>query len=326
MEYNSFMSIMRETLQRFQEQFNWDPIVEHNEVLRAYSNYCVIGMGGSHLGPWLLKKYGNITNLTIHRDYGIPALAPDTLVILSSYSGGTEEVLDAGREALRNGLPTAAISTGGKLMQFATEHAIPFVRIPETGLEPRMAIGFSMLGIARLMANTELEQSVRTAGLATDPMAGEKDGARIGSILRGKIPLIYSSAQNIPLAYRWKIELNETAKIPAFCNTFPELCHNELSGFDVVDATRPLSEKMHGIFLEDLSDHARVRVRMRVAGDVLFEHGVPVERVQLTGSGFEKAFRSALLADWVSLSLAEHYGVPNPETPLIADFKRRIDH
>jgi hypothetical protein len=65
---------------------------------------------------------------------------------------------------------------------------------------------------------------------------------------------------------------------------------------------------------------------MRVAGDVLFEHGVPVERIQLTGNDFEKAFRSALLSDWVSLALAEHYRVPNPETPLIADFKRRIDH
>lgn len=319
---------LKATLARFREQFDWQPAVEHLEALRSHKHVIVAGMGGSHLGAWLIKRYGNIPNIVIHRNYGLPFIAPDivsdSLVILSSYSGTTEETLDAGRVALEHGLAMAIVTTGGKLLAFAREHALPHVVIPETGLEPRMALGFAMLSIARLLGDTELESSIRAAGQGTDPMAHEAEGRGIGDKLKNKIPLIYSSAQNVPIAYIWKIKFNETAKVPAFANTFPELCHNELSGFDVVDSTRALSEKMHAIFLEDVGDHPRVAERMRVAGEILAERGIPVERVRLTGENFGKAFASALLADWVTLELAEYYGVPNPETPLVAEFKKRI--
>ncbi len=319
---------MEGTLARFAEQFDWEPLVEHNEILQPRAHYLVCGMGGSHLGAWLIKKYGlpgqGGGTMSIHRDYGIPAVPDDTLVILSSYSGTTEEVLDAGRAALAQGLPMAAIATGGKLLEFAREHALPHIQIPETGLEPRMAIGFSMIGIARLMGQGSLEAAIRSAGKAVDPMAGAAEGKRLADVLRARIPLVYASAANLPLAYLWKIKFNETAKIPAFCNSFPEMCHNELSGFDTAESTAPLSERLHAIILDDESDHARVRERMRVAGEILLEHHIPVERVALPGEGFGKAFASALLADWISLELARTYGVPNPETPLIADFKKRI--
>jgi glucose/mannose-6-phosphate isomerase len=320
--------MLEDTLKRFNEQFEWEPVVEHNEALRAHARFILCGMGGSHLGAWLLKRYGNVSNLFIHRDYGLPELPADiysdALVILSSYSGTTEEVLDSARAALERGLPMAAVSTGGKLIEFAREHAIPHVVIPETGLEPRMAIGFSMLAIARLMSNAPLESAVREAGRAVDPMAGESEGERISQILRGRVPLVYSSASNLPVAYIWKIKFNETAKIPSFCDAFPEMCHNELTGFDVVDATRAVSANMHAIFLEDAADNARVQKRMQIAGEMFAERGIPTERIALSGAGFGKAFSAALLADWISLGLARFYGVPNPETPMVAEFKHRI--
>lgn len=319
---------MEDTIRRFGEQFAWKPVVEHAESLREYKYYIVSGMGGSHLGAWLIKKYGNKNNIFIHRGYGLPDLPKEifenALIILSSYSGSTEEVLDTARAALDKGLPMAGIMKGGKLLEFAREHTISHVIIPDTDLEPRMAIGFSMLGLAALMKNTKLEDDIRAAGKATNPGVGEAEGSRIGGLLNGKIPLIYSSAANTPLTYIWKIKFNETSKIPAFCNVFPELCHNELSGFDVVDSTRPLSAQMHAIFLDDETDIQRNKDRMRVAFEVVSERGIQATHVPLAGSGFAKAFETALLADWVSLSLAKGYNVPNPETPLIADFKKRI--
>ena len=320
---------MEDTIRRFPEQFDWQPIVEHSEVLRPRKHFVVCGMGGSHLGAWLIKKYGNIPNITIHRNYGLPEFSAeiqsDALIVLSSYSGTTEEVLDAGRIALEKGLPVAAVSTGGKLIEFAREHAIPHVVIPETGLEPRMAIGFSMLAIARLMANPMLEKSIRESGKRIDPVAGKDAGTRIAELLRGKIPIVYASAANAPLAFIWKIKFNETAKIPSFFNVFPEMNHNELTGFDVVDSTRDISSRLHAIMLEDFSDHPRIVERMKVAGEMLVEKGIPVERIPLAGkSGFEKAFNSALLAGWASLGLAHEYNVPNPETPMVAEFKKRL--
>lgn len=319
---------MDDTLRRFNEQFDWEPRVEHNESLRPHKHVIVCGMGGSHLGAWLMKKYGPVPEMTIHRDYGLPelpaAILEDAMVILSSYSGTTEEVLDAGREALAKGLPIAAVATGGKLIEFAREHALPHLVIPETGLEPRMAIGFAMLGIARLMGASELEQAVRKAGKRVAAAEGEADGKRIAALLRGKLPFVYASARNTPIAYIWKIKFNETAKIPAPINVFPELCHNELTGFDIVEATRDISSRMHGVFLTDESDHPRNKIRMQVAAAMLAERGIPIESIALQGEGFEKAFRSALLADWVTMHLAREYGVPNPETPMVAEFKSRI--
>lgn len=319
---------MEDTIRKFGEQFSWQPVVEHNEALKAYKYFIIAGMGGSHLGAWLIRAYGHMPNVLVHRNYGLPSVPKDitenALVILSSYSGSTEEVLDCARECLAKGMPLAAITKGGKLLEFAREHAIPHCVIPESNLEPRMAIGYSMLGIAALMNNLKLQGDIRAAGTAINPGLGESEGTRIAGVLRGKIPLVYSSVSNLPLAYIWKIKCNETAKIPAFCNSFPEFNHNELSGFDTVDGTKSLSSSMHAVYLDDLDDHPRVKLRMQTTADVLAEKGIPVLRIPLTSSGFTKAFDAALLADWVTLSLAREYNVPNPETPLIAEFKKRI--
>src|SRR3989344_9468654 len=106
---------MEDTIRRFPEQFQWDPVVEHNEVLRSHPHFIICGMGGSQLGAMLVAQYGPIHNITIHKDYGLPNISPEivekALVILSSYSGTTEETLDAGREALARGLSIAALST-----------------------------------------------------------------------------------------------------------------------------------------------------------------------------------------------------------------------
>lgn len=320
---------LTDTLMRFREQFAWEPVIENPSALGRYPRAIVYGMGGSHLGAWLIKHYGGKPDIFIHRDYGLADEAPsifedDTLHILSSYSGTTEEVLDAAHEVVRCKLPAVAISTGGTLLDFARERGLPCIQIPETGLEPRMAIGFSMLAIARMLGDTELESEIRRAGEVTDPARGKDRGAALGSMLEGKIPLVWSSRQNLPLAFIWKIKMNETAKIPAFCNAMPELCHNEFTGMDVVDATRSLTDTVHIIMLEDESDHVRVQKRMEVAREMLSERGIRVERVALEGEGFGKALSGALLADWTSLHLAEYYGVPNPETPLIAEFKKRM--
>jgi glucose/mannose-6-phosphate isomerase len=326
--YNPGMS-MEDTLRRFGEQFEWQPEVQNKERLSAHKHFIVAGMGGSHLGADLIKNYGKIANLLVHKDYGMPGVPDgfmqDVTVILSSYSGNTEETLDAGLAAHELGLPIVAISTGGKLIEFAKEHNYPYVQIPDMGLQPRMAIGFSMLGIARLMQNRELEESIRESGKRADPMAFRDEGARVAEIFVNKTPVFYSSEANSPLAYIFKIKINETAKAPAYCNAFPELCHNELTGFDIVDSTRPISSNICIVMLDDFSDHPRVRVRMNKVAEIYGERGLTVEKIPLAGkTGFEKAFNLALLGDWVSMNLAKRYGVPDEAVPLVEDFKKRI--
>jgi glucose-6-phosphate isomerase len=115
-----------ETLQRFGEQFAWHPVIENPEHLGAHGSYVLAGMGGSHLGAWLIQKFDQHLDLTIHRDYGLPALTDNKLrnglFIASSYSGTTEETLDAAKAAFDKKMHMAAISLGGDLLNFAREH------------------------------------------------------------------------------------------------------------------------------------------------------------------------------------------------------------
>lgn len=318
---------MTDTLVRFSEQFAWQPEVVNADKLAVHGRFVVCGMGGSHLGAWLIAQYGGKPEpIHIHRDYGLPnPVPPGSLIILSSYSGNTEEVLDAAQAARAAGLPMAAVSTGGKLLAFAQEHGIPFVKIPDSTLEPRLAIGFSMLALAQLMRDAPLEALIRDAGLAVMPESRKTEGLAIGQNLVLHLPWVWSSEQNASLAYIWKIKFNESAKVPASCQTLPELSHNELSGFDVVEATSELARKTYVLLLEDAADHPRVQKRMQIARQMLEERHVSVSSVKLQGTGFFKAFDAAILADWAATALAEHYNVPNPETPLIAEFKRRLD-
>jgi glucose/mannose-6-phosphate isomerase len=319
---------MEETLSRFREQFSWRPEVENALKLGSYHHFIVAGMGGSHLGAWLIKKHNPELDIIIHRNYGLPPIQEgnlrNTLFIASSFSGTTEETLDAAQAAVDRGMHVAAIATGGKLLEFAREKGLPFVTIPDSGLEPRMAIGYAMKGIAKLLGDPNLESAIREGGLSVEPVRGQAQGMAIAEKLIDKIPVIWSSSANAPLGFIWKIKFNETSKIPAFCNVMPELCHNEFTGFDVVDSTRAVSSKLHIIMLEDDKDHPRIQKRMRIAREMLEARGIPVERVTLEGEGFAKVFSAALLGDWVSLGLARHYKVPNPETPLIAEFKKKM--
>lgn len=319
---------MRDAIGRFQEQFAWQPSIEHRDALRPHQFVIVCGMGGSHMGPTLVRDFGNHPEIIIHRDYGLPNLPQEVtanaLVILSSHSGNTEEVLDSGREALARGLPMAAVTTGGKLLEFAREHGTPLCVFPHMDLQPRVATALSMLSIAAILRDDHLIAAIRAAGQSVDALSLEAEGQALAEKLYGKVPVVYGSTQNAIIAAMWKIKMNETGKVPAFYNVFPEMNHNELCGFDVVAATRGNSANLHVIMLRDSEDHPRIQKRMQAAIEVLQERGIPVESVRLEGKGLAKALRAVTLADWLALSLAGRYGVPDEDVPVVEDFKRRI--
>src|SRR3989344_1360889 len=316
------------TISKFSQQFSWEPEVENGEKLSTYKQFVVCGVGGSQLGPMFIKNYAPHPEIVLHRDYGLPQLSEErkneTLVILSSYSRTTEETLSSAQEALSRGFPTAAISTGGDLIAFAKQHGLPYIEIPDTGLQPRLATGFSMLAIARIMGDSGLMQRIQEAGKVIDVNATREMGVRLAGDLRGKVPLIYTSRSNEPVGYIWKIKINETSKIPAFSNMVPEMCHNEINGLDAVDSTRPLLANMHVIMMEDESDEPHNRKRMQVASEIFKERGIPASHVALMGQSFTKVLNASVMADWVSYALAAYYGVPDEATPLITEFKKRI--
>ncbi|HMP67486.1 MAG TPA: bifunctional phosphoglucose/phosphomannose isomerase [Candidatus Paceibacterota bacterium] len=321
---------MKESILNFSKQFGFRPQISNSDNFKKnnYKNFVLGGMGGSHLPAKILKSYNPSISLQIHSDYGIPQYSDDyykeTLFIASSYSGNTEETIDFLDEAYSRGFATFVISTGGKLIDFAEKNNIPYIKIPNTGIQPRVAVGFSTIALASIVTPDclnelfELEKTI-------NPSKYEKEGNQLSESLNQKIPVIYTANSDNAIGYIWKIKINETAKIPCFQNEFPELNHNEMQSYDFVDANRNLSEKFHLLIIKDSDEDSRISNRMSVLEKLFEEKGIPVTSIYMEGSGrFEKIFNSIILSDWCSLGLANLYGVNPEKVDFIEEFKKRI--
>lgn len=320
---------MYESLKNFYKQFEFEPKLENAKTLKKYPTYIVAGMGGSNLVTGLLKTWKPNLDIIAHRGYGLPNLPGKTLkqslLIASSYSGNTEETLDAYQKALKAKIPAVAVASGGKLLDLAKKYEKPYIQLPYNGVQPRVALGYSVLSFLKIISDPALLREARTLAQGLKSTEYERGGKVLARKFKGVVPIIYASERNSALAYIWKIVLNESAKIPAFFNLFPELNHNEMTGFDVKENTRDLSQKMLFAFLKDAHDHPRILKRMNVTERLYRERGLPVEVIIVNGkSPLHKLFSSVLIAQWTAFYLAKEYGIDPEPVPLVEEFKKLI--
>ncbi len=313
--------MMEEWIKNFGRQFE-APFEVAGDIPKR-PRIVVIGMGGSNLASGLLKLLVPDLDIWAHRDYRLPEIDPrvlaDSLVILNSYSGNTEEVLDAFNAVVERGLAAVCISIGGTLLDMAKKRGMPYIKLPDLGLEPRMALGLSVRALAHV-AGVAVPSAISFA-----PADLEEQGGGLALKLKNKIPVIYASRRNFPIAYAWKATINETAKIPAFCNSIPEANHNEMSGFDAVDTTHELSDKFHFLFLKDDADDSRIGKRMDLTQTIFEERGFGVETIDLAGgTPVDRIFSSIILCGWTSYYLARGYGVSPESLALVEEFKKKM--
>jgi glucose/mannose-6-phosphate isomerase len=268
-------------------------------------------------------------DLYVHRDYGLPPFSDEffkkSLLIASSYSGNTEEVVSFVEQALVRGYPIAIVTCGGKLLELAEKNSLPHIKLPDVGIQPRSALGFSTVALAKLTGDLELLAELRELSQKIVPGTFEKDGKKLAEKLKGKIPLVYSSVKNLPLAYNWKIKFNETGKVPAFYNLFSEMNHNEISGFDPSSGVKNLITNFSAIFLTDDADNSHIQKRMVVCKKLYEKQGIETFSEPLAGGTIlERAFNSLLLADWTALYIANASGADPEKVPLIEEFKKHI--
>lgn len=265
------------------------------------------------------------SKIFVHMDYGLPNVPEEilskSLVVASSYSGNTEEVIDSLNTALEKRLAVACIAVGGKLLEIARENKLPLIQLPDWDLQPRSALGLSFMALVKLIGDDKL--FAEAEGLSQSLSSGEFEdlGKNLAEKAKGKILVIYSSAKKWAVAYNWKTKINENAKAPAFCNVIPEMNHNEINSFEIPT----LSEKFYFLFLEDSYDHPRVQKRMSVMADLFVQKRLKVEKIRLSGQNhFHKIFSSLILSDWVSFYLAGEYGLDPEQVPMVEKFKGLI--
>ena len=283
-------------------------------------NIAVLGMGGSGIsGDVLASVTGGMlpVPVSVFKQYRTPAfIGPHTLVFAVSYSGNTEETLSMTHGALEAGGQVVTISSGGALADLAASHGLVHVPCP-TGLMPRAALGalvaplfvslfrMDLLPEAHALLVEAQTQLARRRDLCMPSVGGAANPAReLARQIGRTIPLVHGGgALGAVAAMRWKADINENAKAPAFWNTHPELDHNEICGWgqhgDVTRQIITLVELRHGF------EHDRLSPRFSAARRQIDECVAQVLEVQAVGEGrLAQLLDLMYVGDWVSCYLA----------------------
>lgn len=280
-------------------------------------NICVAGMGGSAISGDIARSYLSDTlkiPILVNRSYTLPNFVNEhSLMIVNSYSGNTEETLEAYEDACKREAKIVCVTSGGKLAEKAKAHGDPIYFIP-TGYPPRSALGyltvpllFTLYDIG-LTPNPEkdLLESVNLLAALREqyhPDSGDNLAKQISYQLENKIPLIYGSVSRFDaVAFRWKTQLSENSEVLAFYNAFPELNHNEIMGWGPL---QEINRNFQVIYLKDSGDHPQVKKRMNIVKEILEQKTGPVIEVESRGQSLlARIFSLVFLGDMVSFYLA----------------------
>jgi glucose/mannose-6-phosphate isomerase len=276
----------------------------------------VCGMGGSAIGGDLaLAAIGDRASRPVRTVRGYapePWLTPETLVLCASYSGRTEETLACYAEAGRVGAARVVLSTGGPLGDIARADGVPVIGVP-SGMQPRAAVIYMTLGALECAtlcgATPSLRDEIDGAAPVLEEVAKESEPERIAEVLRDTLPVVYGAQATAAPARRWKTQLNENAKVAAFCNDLPEANHNEIEGWRWAHEHAPTS----AVFLSGDNLHPRVVRRIELTAALIEGQGTPVVRVAARGeSPVAQVLSLVMLGDLTSIRLA-HLGGIDPE-------------
>jgi glucose/mannose-6-phosphate isomerase len=278
----------------------------------------VLGMGGSAIGGSLLRNF--VSRLTkpiifVTRDYDLPSFVDDrTLVIASSYSGNTEEMLSAFSQALKLKCKKLAMTTGGKLKTIAEEAKVP-VFLVDLVSQPRAALGYSFIPLIAFLQklgflkDKTAEVEAMTQGLErllgeikeTVPTSSNR-AKQLATKLQGKIAVIYGAGILSAVARRWKTQINENSKAWAFYEIFSELNHNAVVGYQFPSE---MASKIYVVLLRCPSLHPRTLIRYQVTSEILNQSGISHETIDSQGEGELSQMMSLVyLGDWTSHYLA----------------------
>jgi len=296
------------------------------------------GMGGSAIGADLVAAYAGSmlpVPLIVWRGYDLPACAgPETLVVLSSHSGNTEETLsayDAGRRASARLL---AVTTGGELARRCDTSGIPVWRFEHHG-QPRAAVGFSfaliLAALHRLGLVSDAGGDIRLAaqamrdqqqGLRPESAVTRNPAKRMAGQLLDRMPLIVGGGLLAPVARRWRTQIAELAKAVAQFEELPEADHNMVAG---VGQPESLITRTMAVFLRAGLDSPHLAARVEATRQVLMVEGFNTDVIDAAGTTrLAQQWTCLHYGDYVAYYLAMAYGVDPTPVAAIEDLKARL--
>lgn len=293
------------------------------------NNIVICGLGGSGIaGQIIAKLMESKVNkpVTVINDYDIPFFAnQNTLVIVSSYSGNTEEISSCILQAQEKKCEIACISSGGEVAQIATINKYNWIKVP-SGFPPRTCFAYSLIaqhalfqhyGLINDSWKKEAQETVDYLNAHLEDI--QLEAKRLADKLTNKIAVVYSSSKYNGVAVRFCQQIAENAKQLCWSNKFPEMNHNEIVGWTTKN------ENLSVVFLHFKNDHERVSKRMDLTKDVVKQYASDVQSISSKGnSELQEVLYMVYLTDWVSVFIAENRKVDPLEIKAIDNLKNEL--
>ncbi len=287
----------------------WSNVLDKKFLRRIFKRILICGMGGSGISGDIVSVLYPELNIIVNKDYQIPNyIDKNTLAILVSYSGNTEETLHNYNILRKKGIVVVVISSNGKLLKKREELKI---QIP-TGFPPRGALGYLFTPIPLLLyrsnlikRNPEIELMQLSVFLRKQAKELEKKAKNLVKLFIGRLPIIYanSNATGV-IAKRWQCQLNENSKILCHTNIIPEMNHNEIVG---IGGPGHLNKDLIAVLINDPDAFVRNKLRVKIIKDIIRKEIKSLKLVEIKPYGknlLEQIFSTIMLGDFLSLYLA----------------------
>jgi glucose/mannose-6-phosphate isomerase len=323
---------MKALVQNFTNQLREAKSIAEKAVLAPSSNIeniIITGLGGSGIGGTIISELISDSckvPIIVNKDYFIPAFVNSkTLLIISSYSGNTEETLSAFNQAISKNAQIICITSGGKILELAKQHQLEFIEIPG-GYPPRSCIGYSLVQLIKVLVNKgfadkklfdDLEKSIVL--LENENEAIKTESQQIAKKLTNKIAVIYSLGSTEGVAVRFRQQINENSKMLCWHHVFPEMNHNELVGWTTKN------EDLVVVTFHTSFDYERTKKRYDICKPIFAKYSNEVIDIIAKGETKLEQFLYLInIGDWITCYIADIRQIDPVEVNVIDYLKKEL--
>ncbi len=326
--------MMDQLISRYTEQLQEALDIGEKITMRAHTRTIhkiyVAGMGGSGIGAdfvaSIISKEAKVPYL-VGKGYNIPAyIDENTLVIISSYSGNTEETIASFGQVQATNAKIVVISSGGKLIAAAKENDYDYVEVPGDWPSPRACLGFSLVGQLAVLYKLNIISDISLRQIASSIILLDQESdniktkaQEIAEQLHNKRPVIYTEDRVEPVALRLRQQINENSKELCWHNVIPEMNHNELVGW------KKMNDRLAVLYLRNEDELSRNKIRMEITQDIIKKYTPHIINVFAKGDNqVERMMYHVHLGDWISWYLCQLRGMDSIEVHAIDFLKEEL--
>lgn len=344
---NEYQSIDKSNLLQNLLDFPDQLDTAYNDIkkLTIPSNYIqinkiiLLGTGGFGVGVEMmidLVKEETRIPIELCNDYQIPNWVDEkSLVICSSYSGETEEIVYAFERAAERGSKIIGITTGGKIASICRKYKAPYYEI-NYGSEPRMALGYclgALVGIFNKLKiyetrDSDFENSIKSLDRLVEKISSRVDttnnfAKQLAIKIYGKTPIFIGSQILNSVAKRAKQQINENAKSIAYFEQLPEMSHGAIAG---IDFPANINQNIIIILLQSIYDYSRNKLRYQIIQTIFDKKNIPFESIiiQPTTSRLSELVGVVSYVDFVSYYLSLLYNIDPTPTETISYLNNKL--